>query len=146
MKRFNLISTAVLLLSILGAAWVTAQTNFAVGSIIKGFEMPQRDKEGNLQTKIFGREATVMSQNRIRVRALTIDIYSGGNVSTKLTSDESDYWRAEGRLTTSSGVKVVQPSFVLTAKNMDWDLQNSNGSFKDQVKLVITQKNEVLPK
>ena len=61
-----------------------------------------------------------------------------------MTSDESDYWSEEKRLTSDSGVRVEQPSFVLTSKNMDWDLQGSRGIFKDNVKVVIKQRNSTL--
>ncbi|MDD5261702.1 MAG: hypothetical protein PHD76_07615 [Methylacidiphilales bacterium] len=144
MKLFKLFPAFILVLGAIGAGLAFGQTDFAVGSIIKGFELPQRDKQGNLQLKIFGKEATVMSKNRIQVHGLSIDIYSGGKAGTKMTSDECDYWSEEKRLTSNNGVKVVQPSFVLTAKNMDWDLQGSRGIFKENVLVVITQRNAAL--
>jgi hypothetical protein len=117
---------------------------FAIGSIIKQFELPQRDNNGKMQSTIYGKEATVMSQNRIRVRDLKIDIFNGDSVGTKLISPESDFWSEEKRLTTSNGVTVVQPEFTLTSVNMDWDIKNSKGVFSKRVRVVITQKGDVL--
>ncbi|MDR1144679.1 MAG: hypothetical protein LBK71_00895, partial [Verrucomicrobiales bacterium] len=84
------------------------------------------------------------SQNRIRVRDLRINIFSGDNIGTKLISPESDFWSEEKRLTTGSGVTVVQPEFTLTSVNMDWDIKNSKGVFSKRVRVVITQKGEIL--
>ena len=142
-KYFTLLLVSALLV---GSGLLFAQTDFAIGSIIKGFELPQRDKEGNMQLKIFGKEALVMSKNRIRVHGLSIDIYSAGKASTKMTSDESDYWSEEKRLTTDSNVQVDHPSFILTSKSMDWDLQGSRGIFKNNVKVVIKQRDSTLVK
>jgi hypothetical protein len=127
------------------ASWSLAEdAQFAIGSIIKQFELPQRDKEGKMQSTIYGKEATVMSQNRIRVRDLKINIFNGDNIGTKLSSPESDFWSEERRLTTSNGVTVVQPEFTLTSVNMDWDLKNSKGVFSKRVRVVITQKGDIL--
>ncbi|MDR2462597.1 MAG: hypothetical protein LBD30_02315 [Verrucomicrobiales bacterium] len=111
------------------------EAQFAIGSIIKQFELPQRDSEGKLQSTIFGGEAVVMSQNRIRVRDLKIDIAGG----TELSSPESDFWSEEKRLTSSSGVTVVQAEFTLRSEKMDWDIKNSRGVFTKRVRVVIAK-------
>lgn len=125
---------------------VLAQADFAIGAIIKGLELPQRDSEGNLKLKIFGKEATVMSLNRIKVRFLTIDFYNKGITETQITSDESDYWRIENRLTSSNNVKITHPTFTLTAKTMDWLITENKGTFQENVKVVIKRNDEALPK
>jgi hypothetical protein len=136
---------ALLTLTAAFTSWSLAEdAQFAIGSIIKQFELPQRDDNGKLQSTIFGKEATVMSQNRIRVRDLKIDIFNGDSIGTKLTSPESDFWSEEKRLTTSNGVTVVQPEFTLTSVNMDWDIKNSKGVFSKRVRVVITQKGDIL--
>jgi hypothetical protein len=140
----KLYRTTLILLA-LTANWSLAEdVQFAIGSIIKQFELPQRDQDGNLQSTIYGREATVMSQNRIRVRGLNIDIFSGDRIGTRLSSPESDFWSEEGRLTTSNGVTVVQPEFTLTSVNMDWDLKHSKGVFSQRVRVVIPQQGSLL--
>ncbi|MEM6821575.1 MAG: hypothetical protein AAF558_06520 [Verrucomicrobiota bacterium] len=119
------------------ATWAFGQTDFAIGSIIKKFELPQRDSDGKLRLTIYGREATVMSRNRIKVNGLKIDIYQNGETETVLTSPNSDFWRIENRLTTQDGIAVEHPNFRLTAKEMNWELEPSRGSFKKGVKLMI---------
>jgi hypothetical protein len=87
-----------------------------------------------------------MSLSRIKVRGLNIDFYNKGVAQTKITSEESDYWREENRLTSSNGVKVEHPSFVLTAKTMDWQISENKGFFQENVKVVINRNDEALPK
>ena len=121
------------------AVLVLADAEFSVESIVKKFELPQRDDAGNLTLSIFGQEATVISANRIKVDGLKIDIFRGDQVETVITAPSSDYWRKEGRLTTESGVEVQHPNFKLTAEEMNWELEPSRGDFKDNVRLEIKQ-------
>lgn len=117
-----------------------AQADFAIGSIIKDFELPQRDSEGNLKLQIFGGEATVISANRVKVQRLRIDLYQGGKPDIRMTSPESDYWKTENRLTTSSGVEIVHPSFKLAAQQMDWELNANRGLFQGGVTLTVQKQ------
>ncbi len=132
-----LVLTGVILCGLV--VFAVADAEFSVGSIVKKFELPQRDGEGNLTLTIFGQEATVISANRIKVDGLKIDIFSGDKVETVITAPSSDYWRKEGRLTTDSGVEVQHPNFKLTAEEMNWELEPSRGDFKDNVRLEIKQ-------
>jgi len=146
MKSFKVIA-AVLTLILLGTGVrVLAQADFAIGAIIKGFELPQRDESGVIKMKIFGKEATVMSLSRIKVRGLNIDFFNKGVAETKITSDESDYWREENRLTSSNGVKIEHPRFVLTSKTMGWQIAGNKGFFQENVKVMIKRNDEVQPK
>ena len=142
MKHYKITLPLLALTVSLAASSLAQDSHFAIGSIIKQFELPQRDADGKLQSTIFGKEAVVMSQNRIRVRDLHIDIMRDANIGTKLSSPESDFWSEEKRLTTNSGVTVVQPEFTLTAENMDWDLKNSRGVFTKRVRVAITRPAE----
>lgn len=119
------------------AVWAVADAEFAIGSIVKKFELPQRDADGKLTLRIFGQEATVISANRIKVDGLKIDIFSDDQAETVITSPTSDYWRKEGRLTTEGGVEVQHPNFKLTADEMNWELTPSRGNFKNNVRLEI---------
>jgi hypothetical protein len=132
---------SVLLVSL--ATLGVAQTEFSIGSIVKKFELPQRDKEGNLTLTIFGREATVISLNRIKVDGLKIEIFRSGKVETVMTAPSCDFWKQEGRLTTEAGVTVEHPNFHLTADEMNWELTPSRGDFKNNVQLRIKQAPEL---
>jgi len=141
MKFFNsrlsrlCLVTVALLFSL--AVVVVADAEFSIGSIIKKFELPQRDGEGKLILTIFGREATVISKNRVKVEGLKIELYQNDEDQTTMTSPFCDYWRKEGRLITEKGVEVQHPNFKLTADKMDWELEPSRGDFKDNVRLEI---------
>jgi len=120
-------------------ALAVADAEFSIGSIVKKFELPQRDGDGNLELTIFGQEATVISANRIKVDGLKINILGGEQVETVITAPSSDYWRKESRLTTDSGVEVQHPNFKLSAQEMNWELEPSRGDFKKNVRLEIKQ-------
>ncbi|NJK90581.1 MAG: hypothetical protein HC904_01375 [Blastochloris sp.] len=136
------VALLVLILALGGGACLWGQAEFAIGAIIKGFELPQREADGSIKLKIMGKEATVMSLSRIKVRGLTIDFFNQGAPQTQISSEESDYWQVEKRLTTDKGVKVEHPNFVLTAQTMDWLISENRGTFQQNVKVVISQKEE----
>ncbi|MEO0453792.1 MAG: hypothetical protein AAFY98_06600 [Verrucomicrobiota bacterium] len=131
---------------LLGTSISVAQTEFAIGSIIRDFQLPQHDDDGKLQLMIRGDQAMVMSTNRIRVKDLKIDIYQGEKSDMFMTSPESDYWKIEGRLTSSANVIVEHPSFVLTSEKMNWELEKSRGVFKEKVTLKLKGKSGILSK
>lgn len=147
-KRIGLLAAGMaLLLCWLGSSpWLRAQADFAIGSIIRDFQLPQRGPDGKLQLMIRGDQAMVMSTNRIRVKQLKIDIYSGEKPDMFMTSDESDYWRIEERLTSSSEVMVEHPAFTLSAEQMNWELNESRGIFKGKVRLKMKEKSGILGK
>jgi hypothetical protein len=133
-------------LALAAAGPLYGQAEFVVGSIIKNFELPQTDKAtGQLKMKILGKEAIVMSPNRIQLRKLEIDLYKKGAVETRIFSEQSDYWHQEKRLTSDAPVKVEHPRLEVTANSMSWDLNSSTGTFKDKVRVVIQRGEELVP-
>lgn len=128
------------------ASLALAQTDLTVGSIIRNFEKPERDADGNLKFKLHGREATVISQNRIQIRGIQIDLYEKGASVTQVTSDVSDYWMMENKLTTDQGVKITRPGLEITAQSMDWDLKEIQGILKGNVRVVLPNREKILAK
>jgi len=120
-----------------------AQTDFAIGSIIKSFQLPQRDAEGNMKLQIFGDQATVITPNRIKIEKLRIEVYKAGQPEIEMRSPECDYWKLESRLTSSKGVEVQHSSFKLKADKMDWELNGNKGLFQGGVQLTVQKKEAI---
>ncbi len=127
----------MLMAAALSAPTALAQPDFTIGSIIRGFELPVRNAEGILQFKVSGEKAIVISINRIEIQTLKIDVYEKDQVAAYVSAPSSDFWKKEGRLTTSSGVEMKWPNITITSKSMDWDLQQSKGILTGNVKVVI---------
>lgn len=90
-----------------------------------------------MQFKVAGDRAIIMTPNRTEVHDLRIDIYKEGRVNLTVRSPKSDYWRLENRLTTDHGVEIVWPGLTVTAKSMEWNLYQSQGTLRDGVRVVI---------
>jgi lipopolysaccharide export system protein LptC len=114
-----------------------AQSDLAVGAVIRGFEVPKRDKDGNMQFRITGDKAIIMTPNRTEVHDLRIDIFKEGKINLTVRSPKSDYWRMENRLTSDHHVEIIWPGVTVTAKHMEWDLANSKGNLRENVRVVI---------
>ncbi|MFZ5807410.1 MAG: hypothetical protein ACOY3I_09430 [Verrucomicrobiota bacterium] len=115
-----------------------AETQFTVGSIIRGFEMPQVGSDGKLRTKIRGEEALVMSANQIRIKNLFIEIYDETEQpTTGILSPECIYWRMEDKLTAEKNIEVKRPGMLITAQNMEWHMGESKGAFRNNVKVIV---------
>jgi hypothetical protein len=139
LKSFIPLAFAMLAL----AAQAPAQADFAIGSIIKDFALPQRDAEGQMKLQIFGDQATIISANRIKVEKLRIEVFQGGKPDIQIASPESDFWKIENRLTTAHGVTITHPAITLQAQRMDWELNENRGLFQGGVTVQL-QKSEAL--
>ena len=121
-----------------------AETQFSIGSIIRGFELPQMDEQGNLRSKIKGSEAIVISANQIRIKELFIELYDGGKASTRIKSPDCVFWRLENRLTTDQAIEVARDGMIIKAKGMDWSLKENQGIFRQNVQVTIDPKTHIL--
>jgi hypothetical protein len=139
MRRFRILLSAAALLAGT-AALCLAQGDFAIGSIIRGFELPSRDENGNLRFKISGERAIIISANRIEVQGLLIELFSDNKPSATVKSPSSDYWRLENRLTTSKGVEISRPGLLVSAKEMEWDLAKGQGLLRNNVKVILENR------
>jgi hypothetical protein len=142
------LAAAFLALAMLGGGGViVAQSDFAVGSIIRGFDFPSRDpKTGKMVFRITGEKAIVMTANRIEVHQLKIEIFNNDKVGTTVQSPVSDYWRLENRLTSNTGVEIMWPGASATSKQMEWDLPKSKGTLRGNVVVVIDNIQNKIPK
>jgi len=116
-----------------------ATGDFAIGSIIKNFELPvaAENQEPGRKTIIRGDEAIVISSNEIRIRGLSIELYRNDQVTTRIQSPESTYWESEKRLTSDQLVQVTRRGLTITSKGMEWSLPNSSGTFRENVKVTV---------
>lgn len=139
--RVVLISRQLLILAalFLAVGLCHAEPQFPVGTIIRGFDLPQTNKEGKISSRIRGAEAMIMSANQILVRKLEIEVYENNSSepTTRILSPECFYWRMENKLTTDHNIEVHHPGMTITAKAMEWNVKQSRGTFRQNVKVVI---------
>ncbi|MFH1067618.1 MAG: hypothetical protein V1746_06925 [bacterium] len=116
-----------------------AEPQFPIGTIIRGFDLPQTNEEGKISSRIHGAEAMVMSANQILIRKLEIEVYEddSGKPTTRILSPECFYWRMENKLTTDNNIEVRRPGMTVTAKTMEWDVKQSKGTFRRNIKVVV---------
>jgi hypothetical protein len=108
-----------------------------LGSTIRGFVMPQRNEQGEMQANITGDTATAVSVNRTTITGLKIELYDGKEVGTTITSPKSDLWNEENRLSTRSGVLIKRENMTITAQTMEWELKEQRAVLRQQVRVVI---------
>jgi hypothetical protein len=133
MKRFSF----TLLFSALGALYLLAQSSTPVGTVIKGFTLPQRSEKGDPIANISGDQARVVTLNRTEITNLRVELFDDGKPSTFITSSQCDLWRQENRLTTKSGVEIKREGMILEAGSMDWLYKERRGVMRNGVKVVL---------
>jgi len=140
MMPFNprLAASLCILAFLAGGGFVLAESEFSVGSIIRGFDFPARNpKTGKMEYRITGDKAIVMTANRIEVHKLKIEIFNDDKVGTTIESPVSEYWRLESRLTSNTGVDIQWTGAKASSKQMEWDLTKSKGVLRGNVVVVI---------
>ncbi len=114
-----------------------AQVATQVGSVVKGFTLPQHNEAGELEARISGDEATTVSPNRTVIRSLKLELYEGGKSVTTILSPKCDFWFLQGRLNTRDGVTIQRSEFEITAQTMEWEFKEKKGTLQKDVRVVI---------
>jgi hypothetical protein len=109
-----------------------------IGTVIKGFSLPQLDANGKPTSFINGDEARVISVNRTEIINMKIELYEGNEIATVITSPKCDLWRALDRLRTRDGVVIKRKDMEFSAQTMDWEYKAQRGILRDNVKVVLS--------
>lgn len=118
-----------------------AQISTTIGSVVKGFSVPQHNDEGELISKIAGTQANTVSPNRAVIKELIMEFYNKGEVTMKVTSPQCDYWFLQSRLNTREGVTIERDNMVITAQNFQWEEKEKKGVLQKNVKVIIKDFN-----
>lgn len=124
-------------------AW--SQISTTIGSIVKGFSIPQHNESGELVSKIAGTEANTVSPNRAVIKELVMEFYNQGVVSMKVTSPQSDYWFLQSRLNTREGVTIERENMIITAQMFQWEEKEKKGVLQKNVSVVLKNFNLSTP-
>jgi hypothetical protein len=117
--------------------WAIAQVATQVGSVVKGFTLPQHNEAGELEARISGDEATTVSPNRTIIKSLKLELFEGGKSVTTILSPKCDFWYLQGRLNTREGVIIDRKEMEITAKTMEWEFKEKRGTLQKEVRVVI---------
>ncbi len=112
-------------------------SSLPLGATIKGFVLPQRNAQGEMQATIKGDTAKAVSMNRTEITGLTIEIYDGKDIGTVITSDKADLWNEDNRLSTRSGVIIKRGDMQISSRSMEWELKEQRAVLREQVRVVI---------
>jgi hypothetical protein len=134
----------VVALLALGGTALVAQINpstMPVGSVVKGFVMPQRNAQGDLQSNITGETATIVSPNRTVITGLKVEMYdaAGKTITTTITAPQCDFWPLERRLSGHHGVVIDRPEAHITAEDVDWDFKTQTAVLHKNVHVVLSR-------
>lgn len=113
------------------------QISTTIGSVVKGFSIPQHNESGELVSKIGGSEANTVSPNRAVIKELTMEFYNKGAVTMKITSPKSDYWFLQNRLNTREGVIIERENMTISAQVFQWDEKEKKGVLQKNVSVVL---------
>jgi hypothetical protein len=121
--------------------WLTSpvwgQISTTIGSIVKGFSVPQHNDSGELVSKIGGTQADTVSPNRAVIKELVMEFYNKGTVTMKITSPKCDYWFLQSRLNTRDGVTIERDNMVITAQNFQWEEKEKKGVLQKNVSVTL---------
>ncbi len=118
-----------------------AQISTTIGSVVKGFSVPQHNEAGELISKIAGTQANTVSPNRAIIKELVMEFYNKGEVTMKVTSPKCDYWFLQSRLNTRDGVTIERDNMIITAQNFQWEEKSKKGVLQKNVSVVLKDFN-----
>lgn len=139
MKRFELICYLLAAWSASTGLLVAQSAQSPVGTVIRGFVLPQRNADGEPEANLTGDEARVLTLNRTEVTNLRVELFDEGKVSVVMTTPLCDLWRDENRLESKAPVQVNRDNLEIKADQAIWYYRDKKGVFRGNVKLVISR-------
>ena len=120
-----------------GLVWGPVASAQLAGQTVKGFRLPEYDAAGRLTQQLFGETATFLADGIIQLTGLTIELYRGGELSARITSDECAYDAERKRAASKEHVRIVTEKAVLTGDGFAWNGENEQFQIFMNAKVVL---------
>jgi len=131
-KHLSGILTVLLLSGGLSAALAQLE-----GQSVKGFRLPEHDKDGNLKQQLYGETATFLPDGIIQLTGLVIEIFHNKEVTARVFSPKCAYDPNRKRAASKEHIRVVTEKAVLTGDGFAWNGENEQFQIFKNAKVTL---------
>jgi len=137
MIRFRKVSPAGWVAVFWLSGVLTGWSQLPKGQTVSGFRYPDYDPEGVLRSLVQGEEAHVLSETKVEITTLRIDIFKGTNVETRVTSPFCLFNPETRSAQSESSLRIVRENLTITGEGFSWDTEAQRFIIEKQARVVI---------
>ena len=122
------------------AAVVPAGAQASAGvQTIRGFEVPEFDRNNILRSMLYGELARLLPSGVVDITGMRIDFYNDQReVEMRLTADTCRYERATGNAESDGRVRMARDNMIVTGEGFTWNTEDGVFQIFDDAKVVLS--------
>lgn len=107
-------------------------------NVIKGFSVPEFDREGNMTSMLFGDLAEFLPGGEIKITNLKIEFYDEPEaVSMTVFAPECVYAEKKKQAESDGSVRIVRDSMIVTGVGFDWMAEKEKMVIHSEARVVL---------
>ena len=113
---------------------------YADGEIqtIRGFEMPEFDRDNRLRSRLMGELARIMPSGQVDIEKMRIDFYDDNReVEMQVTAETCLYDRESRNAESDTHVRIARQNMIITGKGFIWKADDGLFEIHEDAKVVI---------
>lgn len=113
---------------------------YAGGEIqtIRGFEMPEFDRDNRLRSRLMGELARIMPSGQVDIEKMRIDFYDDNReVEMQVTAETCLYDRQSRNAESDTRVRIARQNMIITGKGFIWNADDGLFEIHEDAKVVI---------
>lgn len=111
---------------------------------IRGFEVPEFDRENRLQSRLFGDFARILPSGMVDITGMRIDFYDENReVEMRVTAEQCLYDRDTRHASSDTRIRIARENMIITGKGFVWDAEEERFEIHEDVKVVFRELHRV---
>ena len=94
------------------------------GQKVGGFRVPEYDENGQLKSQLYGDYAQVITEDKVKVTNLKIEMFKNGEVETRVTAPHCIYNRRSNTAASPGSIRIARGNMVITGSTFMWSATN----------------------
>lgn len=132
----------VLVLALVCVLWVGAYGLRAQPSgdyqVIRGFEVPEFDRDNRLRSKLFGELARILPSGLVDITSMRIDFFNDDReVEMRVTAETCLYDRVTRSAESETRVRIARPNMIISGQGFTWNAEDGKFEIHDDARVVL---------
>lgn len=105
---------------------------------IRGFEVPEFDRENRLQSRLFGELARLLPSGMVDITGLRVEFYDDNReVEMTVSAETCLYDRNTRGASSDADIRIARDNMVITGRGFVWDAEEERFEIHEDAKVVF---------
>ncbi len=105
---------------------------------IRGFEVPEFDRENRLQSRLSGELARLMPNGKVDITGLRVEFYDDERqVEMVVTAETCLYDQTTRNASSDAHIRIARDNMVITGRGFVWEAEEERFEIHDEAKVVF---------